>query len=203
MAKVLVKIAVMMMAPQQRSGATGSKGERAPFFFFFLDLLPRWEKGSPLVLGLHDVGGARAPPRLDLSLCLSVFLRCQILPFHCFFYIRRSVNPIGLKPLLQFFFQKLAFFRPKKSSNHLTGGPRGGQARPLPLGPLGHHLTLIFFPKITYIPKKSLSVFIPFGLRLIRIYCETKNMQQTGTCTGHWINMLVPKNSIKSCQKYI
>ena len=28
-------------------------------------------------------------------------------------------------------------------------------------------------------------------------------MQQTGTDTGHWINMLVPKNSIKSCQKYI
>ena len=28
-------------------------------------------------------------------------------------------------------------------------------------------------------------------------------MQQTGTGTGHWINMLVPKNSIKSCQKYM
>ena len=28
-------------------------------------------------------------------------------------------------------------------------------------------------------------------------------MQQTGTGTGHWINMLVPKNSIKTCQKYM
>ena len=59
--------------PRQRSGATGSKGERGPFFFFFfLDLLPRWEKG-PLVLGSHGLGGARAPPRLDLSLyfCIS------------------------------------------------------------------------------------------------------------------------------------
>ena len=28
-------------------------------------------------------------------------------------------------------------------------------------------------------------------------------MQQTTTDTGHWINMLVPKNSIKSCQKYM
>ena len=28
-------------------------------------------------------------------------------------------------------------------------------------------------------------------------------MQQTGTGTGHWINMLVQKNSIKSCQKYM
>ena len=26
---------------------------------------------SPLVLGSHGVGGARAPPRLDLSLCFS------------------------------------------------------------------------------------------------------------------------------------
>ena len=42
-----------------------------------------------------------------------------------------------------------------------------------------------FFPKIIYIPKKSASVFIPFGLRLIWIFCETKNMQQTGTGTGH------------------
>ena len=35
--------------------------------------------------------------------------------------------------------------------------------------------------------------FIPFFLRFIWIFCETKNMQQTGTGTGHWINMLVPK----------
>ena len=39
----------------------------------------------------------------------------------------------------------------------------------------------------------SSSVFIPFGLRLIWIFCETKNMQQTGSGTGHCINMLVPK----------
>ena len=45
---------------------------------------------SPLVLG-----SARAPPRLDLSLCFSLFLRSQILPLHRFFYIRRSVTPIG------------------------------------------------------------------------------------------------------------
>ena len=28
-------------------------------------------------------------------------------------------------------------------------------------------------------------------------------MQQTGTGTGHWVNLLVPKNSIKSCQKNV
>ena len=32
-------------------------------------------RASPLVLGFHGMGGARAPPRLDLSLCLSLFLR--------------------------------------------------------------------------------------------------------------------------------
>ena len=52
---------------------------------------------SPLVLGLHGMGGARAPPRLDLSLCLSLFLRSLILAFHRFLYSRRSVTPIGLK----------------------------------------------------------------------------------------------------------
>ena len=33
--------------PRWYSSATGSKGERAPSFFFFLDLLPIWEKGFP------------------------------------------------------------------------------------------------------------------------------------------------------------
>ena len=33
--------------PRQCSGATEREGERSPFFFFFLGLLPRWEKGFP------------------------------------------------------------------------------------------------------------------------------------------------------------
>ena len=36
---------------------------------------------SPLVHGLHGGGGARAPSRLDLSLCLSLFLRSRFWPF--------------------------------------------------------------------------------------------------------------------------
>ena len=58
---------------------------------------------SPLVLGSHGVGGARAPPRLDLSLCLSLFLRSQILPLHRFLNIRRSVTPIGVNLSPRFF----------------------------------------------------------------------------------------------------
>ena len=36
---------------------------------------------STLVHGLHGGGGARAPPRLDLSLCLSLFRRSRFWPF--------------------------------------------------------------------------------------------------------------------------
>ena len=57
------------------------RGREPPFLFFFLDLVPRWEKVSPLVLGSHGMGGARAPPRLDLSLCFSLVLRSLWLCF--------------------------------------------------------------------------------------------------------------------------
>ena len=77
--KLLVKIAVMMMAPGGTPAPPEGKGRGGPFVFFFLDLLPRWEKGSPLVLGLHGVGGARAPPRLDLSLCFCVLVWCPFI----------------------------------------------------------------------------------------------------------------------------
>ena len=58
------------------------RGREPPFLFFFLDLLPRWEKGFPLVLGSHGLGGARAPPRLDLSLCFCVL---RFYPFTIYF----------------------------------------------------------------------------------------------------------------------
>ena len=64
---------------------------------------PRWEESFPLSHGIHGVGGARDPPRLDLSLCLSLFMRSQILPFHRFFYIQRSVTPIGVNISPRFF----------------------------------------------------------------------------------------------------
>ena len=47
MTVVLVKIAVMMMAPGGVPAPPEARGREPPFFFFFLDLLPRWEKGFP------------------------------------------------------------------------------------------------------------------------------------------------------------
>ena len=44
MTAVLVKIAVMMMAPGGVPAPPEARG-REPPFFFFVDLLPSWEKG--------------------------------------------------------------------------------------------------------------------------------------------------------------
>ena len=116
MAEVLVKIAVMMMAP----GATGREGERAPpSSSSFLTSSLDGRRVSPLVLGSHGLGGARAPPRLDLSLCFCV-LPAALSPFRVYMEIR---NSDWIETFAQIFFQKLDFLRPKKSSNRLTGGP--------------------------------------------------------------------------------
>ena len=100
MAEVLVKIAVMMMVAtaafrrHRKRGGEGPPSSSSSSLTSSLD----GRRVSPLVLGLHGMGGARAPPRLELSLCLSLFLRSRLLPFRCFVYIWRSVTPIGLKP---------------------------------------------------------------------------------------------------------
>ena len=97
MAEVLVKIAVMMMVATAAFRRHRKRGGEGPPYNSSLTSSLDGRRVSPLVLGLHGMGGARSPPRLDLSLCLSLFLRFQILPFHRLFYIRRSVTPIGLK----------------------------------------------------------------------------------------------------------
>ena len=86
--------------PRRRSGATGSKGERAPFFFFFLDLLPRWEKGFPSGPWLPWRGRGERPSEIG---SISLFLRSGILPWHRFLYIWRSVTPIGVNLSSRFF----------------------------------------------------------------------------------------------------
>ena len=77
MAVVLVKIAVMMMAPGGVPSPPEERGRDPPPLSSSSSSLTSSLYGrmvSPLVLGSHGVGGVRAPPRLDLSLCLSLFL---------------------------------------------------------------------------------------------------------------------------------
>ena len=47
------------------------------------------------------------------------------------------------------------------------------------------------------VQKKSTKGFAAFGLLLVLISCDVKNMQKTATGTGHYVNRLVPKNDIK------
>ena len=72
MAEVLVKIAVMMMAPGGVPAPPEARGREPPPSYSSLTFSLDERRVSPLVHGLHGVGGARASPRLDLSLCLSV-----------------------------------------------------------------------------------------------------------------------------------
>ena len=95
--KLLVKIAVMMMAPAALRRHRKRRGERAPSFFLFLDLLPRWEKGFPSGPWPPWRGRGESPSEIGsvyMSLSISAL---QILPFHRFLYSRRSVTPTGLK----------------------------------------------------------------------------------------------------------
>src|SRR3954467_14638810 len=75
----------------------GERGRGPPPSSSFLTFPLDGRRVSPLVHGLHGGGGARSPPRLDLSLCFLLFLRSLILPFHRFLNSQRSVTPIGLK----------------------------------------------------------------------------------------------------------
>ena len=73
MAEVLVKIAVMMMAPGSAPAPLEARGESPPSSYSSsLTSSLDGRRISPLVLVSHGVGGVRAPPRLDLSLCFCV-----------------------------------------------------------------------------------------------------------------------------------
>ena len=153
-------------APWQRSGATGSKGERSPIFFFFLDLLPRWEKGFPSGPWLPWRGSGESPSEIgsvSLSLSVSAFLDSALSPFLLYPEIR---NSNWGESFAQIFLIKLAFLRQKKSINRLTGCPEGpGRAcppgvRPLPRGPRGHRIALILLPRCHKYSKNILRSFL-------------------------------------------
>ena len=100
MTAVLVKIAVMMMAPGSASTAPEARGREAPFLLFFLDLLPRWEKGFPSGPWLPWLGRGESPSEIG---SISLFLRSLFLPLQRFLYIWRSVTPIGVNLSPRFF----------------------------------------------------------------------------------------------------
>ena len=122
---------------------------------------------------------------LSVSLCFCVF---QIVPFHRFLYSRRSVTPIGLNfghgiyPEISFLAEKEGLQPPYGVATRVRGTLDTLGRAPLPRAPLGHRLAMIPLPKIYKYSKINLRQFL---FRLVWVFCETKNMQQTGTGTGH------------------
>ena len=91
--EVLVKIAVMMMAPGSAPAPPEARGREPPFFFFFLDLLPRWEKGFPSGPWPPWRGRGESPSEIgsvSLSLSVSAFPDSSLSPFLIFPEIRNS-----------------------------------------------------------------------------------------------------------------
>ena len=69
------------------------KGRGGPFVFFFLDLLPRWEKGFPSSPWLPWLGRGESPSEIgsvSLSLSVSAFSDSSLSPFLIFPEIRNS-----------------------------------------------------------------------------------------------------------------
>ena len=59
-----------------------ARGREPPSFFFFLDLLPRWEKGFPSGPWPPWHGRGEGPSEIgSVSLSLSLFLRSVCCPF--------------------------------------------------------------------------------------------------------------------------
>ena len=133
--KLLVKIAVMMMAPSSTSAPPEARGRELPFFFFFLDLLPRWEKGFPSDPWLPWLGRGESPSEIG---SISLFLRSQILPLHSFLNIRRSVTPIGVN-LSPDFSHKISFLATKEEQQppYGGGGHKGQGHAPCLVAPSG------------------------------------------------------------------
>ena len=162
MAEVLVNVAVMMMAPGSVSTPPEARGREPPFFFFFfLDLLPRWEKGFPSGPWLPWCGRGESPSEIgsvSLSFSVSAFPDSALSPFLIYPEIR---NSDWIETFAKIFLRKLAFLWPKKSSNRLTGCPRGSGAHPLPCGPLWAPSRVDFSSQKSYIFQKISVSFYP------------------------------------------
>ena len=83
----------MMMAPDGVPAPPEARGIEAPFFFFFLDLLPRWEKGFPSGPWSPGRGRGESPSEIgsvSLSLSVSAFSDSSLSLFLIYLEIRNS-----------------------------------------------------------------------------------------------------------------
>ena len=85
-----------MMAPGGTLVPPEARGREPPFFFFFLDLLPRWEKGFPSGLWPPWHGRGESPFEIgSVSLSLSVYAFSDS-PLSLLLIFPEILTPIGL-----------------------------------------------------------------------------------------------------------
>ena len=111
MIEVLVKIAVMMMSLGSVPSQPEARGRGPPFLFFFLDLLPRWEKSFPSGPWLPCLGRGESPSEIgsiSLSLSVSALWDSALAPFLLYPEIR---NSDWGESFTQIFLIRLAFLR--------------------------------------------------------------------------------------------
>ena len=90
-----------------------ARGREPPFFFFFLDLLPRWEKGFPSGPWPPWHGRGESPSEIgsvSLSLSISAFLSSALSPFRIYMEIRNSDWP---ETFAVIFFLNISFLAAK------------------------------------------------------------------------------------------
>ena len=125
----MVKIAVMMMATAAFRRHRKRRGEGAPSSPSSLTSSLDGRRVSPLVLGLHGIGGARAPPRLDLSLSVSAFCSVALSPFRVYMEIHNSDFPetfaVIFLPKISFLVAEEGHQPPYRWPTRVKGAPRG------------------------------------------------------------------------------
>ena len=165
------------MAPGGTPVPPKARGREPPSFFFFLDLLPRWEKGFPSGPWPPWRGRGESPSEIgsvSLSLSVSAFPHSTLSPFLIFPEIR---NSDWAEIWTRFLSRYWLSCGERRAPTALRGGHEGPGRAPHPRGPLGHRLALILLPKNRKFSKKISVSFYPVWTPFDWIFRETKNMQ--------------------------
>ena len=189
-----------MMAP---AAFRRHREREPPFFFLFLDLPPRWEKGFPS--GPWSPWRQRGESPSEIG-SLSLFPSVSVLPDSAlspFLKFPEIYNSDWAEILTRFLSRYWLSCSERRAPTALQGVHEGQGRAPCLVAPSGTISHGFFFPKIIYIPKKiSVSfypVWTPFDMDFLRnkIHATNRNW--------HWAldQYVSPKNSIKSCQNYV
>ena len=162
------------MAPGGVPTPLEERGREPPSFFFFLGLLPRWEKGSNFGPWSPWHGRGESPSDIgsvSLSLSVSAFCSAALSPFRIYMEIR---NSDWTDTFAVIFLPKISFLAAEEGHQPPYGWPTRVRGAPPASWPPRAPSRVDFSSGILQIFQKySPSIFIPFGFRLILGFCET------------------------------